>query len=86
LGCGFTGGTWAYERADQSKEVLSYREWRAYAGWESTPPKPPGTFMPTGTTVFAELGYVFGREFEFDSGAPDLSIEDTALLRAGISF
>jgi hypothetical protein len=33
-----------------------------------------------------EIGYVFGREFEFDSDRPDLTPDDALLLRATVSF
>lgn len=33
-----------------------------------------------------EIGYVFAREFEFDSGLPDIKLDDTLMLRATASF
>jgi len=86
LGAGIDGGDWAYERTSGTGDRLEYREWRAVLGWESMPPKPPGSFMRMGTTINAEVGYVFGREFEFKSATPSISIGDALLLRAGISF
>jgi hypothetical protein len=83
-GAAVTGGMWAYERAVANvDEVLTYREWRIVLGWESKgPPNPPGVFGPTGVRFGAEVGYVFGRKFEFDSGAPDIEPDGTLLLRA----
>ena len=43
-------------------------------------------FRPPGTSTVAELAYVLGREFEFDTARPDLSVGDTLLLRTGINF
>ncbi len=86
VGGGFSGGTWAYRRANGLGERLNYREFRFVLGWEATPPKKPGTFGSSGTTVNAEIGYVFGRKFEFDNSVPDIKIDNTLLLRSGISF
>lgn len=81
-----TGGTWAYRRAGGLNEQLTYREWRLVLGWESKPPaNPPGVYGPTGILYGAEIGYVFGRIFEFESGAPDIEPDGTVLLRATIS-
>jgi hypothetical protein len=86
FGGGIGGGTWAYDRDTRRADRLNYREWRLVVGWELTPPQPPGTFRPTGPTFNAEVGYILGRRFEFDSAAPDISIDDALLLRTAISF
>lgn len=86
LGGSIAGGTWAYERATAGKDRLSYGEFRLVVGWESKPPQPPGTYRPTGRTLSVEIGYVFGREFEFDSASPDISIGDTMVIRTEMSF
>jgi len=85
-GGAITGGTWAYRRAAGADELLTYREWRLLLGWESKPPaNPPGVYGPTGIKYGAEIGYVIGRKFEFDSGAPDIEPDGTLLLRAAVS-
>jgi hypothetical protein len=86
VGGGLSGGTWAYQRNSGNDDLVTYREWRAVLGWESTPPKRPGTFFTRGTKFGAEIGYSFGREFEFESGAPDLDVSSGLLLRATASF
>jgi hypothetical protein len=86
VGGGISGGTWAYNRASGVGERLSYREFRLVLGWESTSPLPPGTFRATGTRLNAEIGYVFGREFELDRDGADIKTDDALLLRTGISF
>ena len=86
FGGGISGGTWAYDRTSGLGDRLNYREWRLVLGWESMPPQPPGTFRPSRNRLNAEVGYVFGRKFEFESASPDISIDDALLLRAGISF
>ena len=86
VGGGLSGGTWAYDRVSGVGEQLTYREFRLVLGWESMPPRPPGTFRTTGTRLNTEIGYVFGREFEFDRGGADIEPDDALLLRTGISF
>jgi len=86
LGGGFAGGTWAYEDALGNDDRLTYSEWRITLGWEHSQKRTPGIFRPPGTSTVAEIGYVLGREFEFDSARPDLSVGDTLLLRTGINF
>ena len=86
IGGGFSGGTWAYQRAAGGPDRVSYRDWRIVLGWESMPPQPPGTFRPSGIRFNAEIGYVFGREFEFDTAAPNILPDDTLLLRTGLNF
>lgn len=85
-GAGISGGTWAYERADGVDDRLSYREWRLVLGWESMPPRPPGSFFSTGTVWNAEVGYVLGREFEFDRNYSDISLDNALLLRTRVKF
>ncbi len=85
-GAGISGGAWAYQRVDGVDDRLSYREWRLALGWESMPPRPPGSFIPTGTVWNAEIGYVLGREFEFDRRRADISLNDALLLRTRIKF
>ncbi len=85
-GGAITGGTWAYQRASGFDEQLTYREWRLVLGWESKPPANPwGVYGPTGIKYATEIGYAFGRKFEFESGAPDIDPDGTVLLRATVS-
>ena len=86
VGGGFTGGTWAFDRSTRASERLTYREWRLVLGWESQRPRPPGTFRRLGTSLGAELGYVFGRKFEFDNNLAGISVSDALLLRTSIEF
>ncbi|MDF1745544.1 MAG: DUF6268 family outer membrane beta-barrel protein [Gimesia sp.] len=86
VGGGMSGGNWAYQRNDGSPEQLNYREWRFVLGWESMPPKKPGSFGSTGRKFLMELGYVFGRKFELERNATDIKIENTLLLHSGLSF
>ncbi|MDH3718226.1 MAG: DUF6268 family outer membrane beta-barrel protein, partial [Planctomycetota bacterium] len=86
VGGGISGGTWAYQRIAGLDEVLTYNEWRVLVGWQWVPAPKPGVALSIGHKVAVELGYVFGREFEFDSPAPDIQLDDTLLLRATFGF
>lgn len=86
IGGAISGGTWAFDRVGGIRERLSYNEFRLALGWESGPPRLPGSFRPSGKTVGAEIGYAFGREFEFDSGAPDVDFDDAVMFRTQIRF
>ena len=39
-----------------------------------------------GLTRRFEVGYVFGREVEYDSATPDASLDDTLFLRTGLTY
>jgi hypothetical protein len=74
----FGGGTWAIERADGRPDTFTYRDFRALLGLER---KAIGNL-----DAWIEVGYVFGREIEYDSRTPDVSPSDTFLLRAGVTY
>ena len=85
VGGGLSGGTWAFE-VNGIDDKITYREWRAGIGWEFGPPK---TFPPVpggGLQFETELGYVFGRTFEFDTRADEIDVSDTLVLRMGVRF
>ena len=86
IGGGITGGTWAYNRVGANGDRISYNEFRLTLGWELTPPRLPGTFVPSGKTFSAEIGYAFGRNFEFESNAPDITFDDAVMFRTQFSF
>lgn len=86
VGGGFSGGRWAYRRTNGLGERLNYREFRFVLGWEATPPKKPGSFVSSGTRLNTEVGYVFDRKFEFNNNVPDIKLDNTLLIRSGISF
>ncbi len=86
VGGGFDGGTWAYQRWDGVDDRITYRDWRVMLGWESIPAAVPGVPFTRGRKLAVEIGYSFAREFEFDSGTPDINLDHTWLLRASASF
>jgi hypothetical protein len=85
VGGGINGGTWAFE-LDGIDDRLTYREWRISAGWEMRPPEPAARMPGSGTRWEAEVGYVFGRYFEFDRRPDEIDIGSTLLLRLGVTF
>jgi hypothetical protein len=86
VGAGLDGGTWGYERANGTDDQVTYRDWRLVLGWESSPRPEPGMPFAIGRKFGAEIGYAFGRQFEFESELPDISIGDTVMFRAIASF
>ena len=86
FGGGFSGGTWAYQRANGVNDQITFRDWRLVFGWESTPRSEPGMPFGRGRKVNLELGYVFAREFEFTSGVADVKLREAILLGGGFYF
>lgn len=72
------GGSWAVERTSGADDIATYRDLRFVLGLERK--------MTEGTTWYAEGGYVFGRELEFQSNVGNRSLTDTAFVRVGASF
>ncbi|PAY19452.1 hypothetical protein CKO51_11360 [Rhodopirellula sp. SM50] len=86
VGAGLEGGTWGYQWNDGVDDQLTYRDWRLVLGWESTPRRQPGMPFALGRKISAEVGYAFGRRFEFERGRSDLEIQDAMLIRVGTRF
>jgi hypothetical protein len=74
----FGGDTWAIERAAGTPDIFTYRDYRVLLGLERKAIGSPDGWI--------EIGYVFGREIEYDSPTPDVSPPDTVLLRAGVTW
>jgi hypothetical protein len=58
--------------------VFSYRDYRVMLGLERK--------VYYGLSSRFEVGYVFGRRLEFQSGLPDITPTDTVLLRGSLSY
>ena len=82
IGMGLGGGTWAYERNSRLDDQITLRDWRAVIGWESIPTPEPGMPFTRGHKLGVEVGYLFGREFEFESDESSIKLDDTLMLRA----
>ena len=83
LGSGLDGGTWAVERR-VGPDRITYRQWRLVLGWQLKSASSAKSFG-LGPGMNAELGYLFGREFQFGA-APDLSLGNTLLLSTGFRY
>lgn len=86
LGTGFSGGTWGYQQQSGIDDQITYRDWLAVVGWESTPRLAPGMPFAIGRRVNLEVGYAFGRRFEFERGRPEIELPGAATLRGSVRF
>lgn len=80
------GTTWGVQRNDGSDDQLTYGDVRFVMGWESTPKKKPGVPFTRGRKLGVEAGYVFSRDFEWESDESKTSLDDTFMLRGSVSF
>ncbi len=74
----FGGGSWAIERATGAADVATYSDWRLIVGMESKAPTGPGWLV--------EVGIVFKRQLEYQSGNGDFDPNSTGMLRAGLTY
>ncbi len=86
VGAALNGSTWGVQRADGQDDQLTYGDFRAVLGWESTPTPEPGIPFTRGRKLGLELGYAFSRDFEFESDESKIKLDDTFLLRGSMSF
>jgi hypothetical protein len=68
---------WAIDRAG-GNDLLTYRDCRLLLGVERK--------RLRGLDAKLEVGYVFSRQIQFVSGAPDVDPADTVMLRLGLSY
>lgn len=78
VGGEFGGGTWSVERADGSRDVATYRDFRLLGGIEQK--------VPFRLSWRLEGGYVFSRKLTFEEDVVKLRPNDTALVRLSISY
>ncbi len=72
------GGTWAIRHSDGTSDLMSYSDWRVYAGLETRSITTIGSFI--------EVGYVFHRTIRLSSTGDDVEFGDTLMARAGLNF
>jgi hypothetical protein len=77
----YGGGSWTIERADGTDDSFDYNDLRLIFGLEWLPE------TLSGTRALVEIGYVFNRELEYESGDPDqFEPDNTVMLRAGLNY
>jgi hypothetical protein len=75
----FANAAWAFEQVDGDPDVLAYRDFRAIIGLERK--------IVGGVSSRIEVGYVFNRDIKVASiSGDDISLDNSMLLRAGISY
>lgn len=78
LSAEFGGNTYAIERVTGANDFVTLRDIRTYVGLERK--------LNGGAGYRIEIGYVFARRAEYESGTPDVEPDDTAMLRGGFTF
>jgi hypothetical protein len=73
----FGGGAWAVERARGRADVLEYTDYRVLLGIERKDLQ--------GLDGRLEIGYVFGRSFQYERGG-EVKPSDALLLRGGVAY
>lgn len=75
----FANTIWAFEQVDGTPDMLAYRDFRVLVGLEHK--------VIGGISNRIEVGYVFNRDMKIASvSADDISLDNSLLLRAGISY
>jgi hypothetical protein len=72
------GGSWAIRRASGFDDVVNYTDLRVMLGQEI---RSKGYL-----SAWFEVGYVFNRELDYNSGGPGFEPENTALVRGGVGY
>ncbi len=73
------GGVWSVRRPlTLIQDMVTYNDYRILAGYERK--------IIGGISRRFEAGYVFGRELQFSSATPDVSLDSSLFLRAGLSY
>lgn len=76
------GGAWAVRRPDGSTDTLNLAQWGVVLGYETQ--AGPGARL--GGKRRYEVGYVFGRSLEYANSGEELSLDDSLVARAAVSF
>lgn len=78
VGGEFGGGVWAVQRTSGATDELDITDWRVFMGLERK--------IVGGLSRHVEIGYVFGRELQYASAPGHVSLDDTLMLRAGMTY
>lgn len=75
----FSGGEWAIRQSDGVDNILNYSDYRVMLGIEHKS-------LNLGLNGRAEIGYVFGRQFEYEKNIADQDLQATMMARLGLSY
>jgi len=75
----FGGGQWAIEQTGGVDNILNYSDYRVMLGVEHKS-------LNLSLNGFAEIGYVFGRQLEYQNFLPDQNLPSTLMARIGLSY
>lgn len=73
LGGELGGGTWAVERLSGANELATYHDLRLFVGIEKV--------KESGEHTGFDVGYIFDRHLEYDSGVGNIDLGDTVMIR-----
>ncbi|HVT30866.1 MAG TPA: hypothetical protein VHE81_22865, partial [Lacipirellulaceae bacterium] len=75
----YGNSAWAFQQSNGTPDVLDYRDYRVILGVERR--------IVGGLSHRVEIGYVFHRDIKIASvGGDDISMDDSFIARAGISY
>jgi hypothetical protein len=74
----FGGGEWAIRQEGGVDNILDYTDYKIMLGIEHKS-------LCLGVNGFAEIGYVFGRQLQYQTG-PDQNLPTTMMARLGLSY
>jgi hypothetical protein len=74
----FGGGTWAVRRESGADDELTMRDWRLSLGVER--------ILDGGSGIYAEVGYVFDRHYEYESEGVRQDFRNSFLFETSIRF
>lgn len=78
VGAEFGSGIWAIEYSDGTPDVFVSRDYRVLIGYERK--------IIGGLSRRIEAGYVFKREIELESMPNDINLDDTLMVRVGLTY
>lgn len=78
IGGGFGGNTWATTRENGTTDLLTIRDFRLLADYE--------TIRPGNRGWNVSLGYVFGRSLEYENDSFELDLGDALFVEASVRF
>lgn len=75
----FGGGQWAIQQSSGLDNTLNYSDYRVMLGVERKS-------LDLGLNGYAEIGYVFGRQLQYQYVTPDQNLPSTMMVRFGLSY